>query len=134
MTMGQSYHFMMNQPGFNRGNVLATLFRFIAMIDPQLKRLEDDFRYGENLLLIHDKFNNIDIPIAEETKDADMDDPFLWTVDGIHYLPKRDISQEEQNDFVEVVNDNYSDYWIISKSPIGYKWMATEKWRNKEKV
>ena len=92
MTMGQTYHFLMNQPGFNRGNVLATLFRFIAMIDPQLKRLEDDFRYGENLLLIHDKFNNIDIPIAEEAKDADMDDPFLWTVDCVHYLPKRDIT------------------------------------------
>lgn len=48
MTMGQSYHFMMNQPGFNRGNVLATLFRFIVKIDPTLKRLEDDFRFGEN--------------------------------------------------------------------------------------
>ena len=134
MTMEQSYHFLMNQPGFNRGNVLATLFRFIAIVDPKLKRLEDDFRYGKELLLIHDRFNNIDIPIAEETKDADMDDPFLWTVDCVHYLPKRDISQEELNDFVEVVNDNYSDYWIISKSPIGYKWMASEKWRNKEKV
>ena len=130
MTMGQSDHFMMNQPGFNRGNVLATLFRFIAIVDPGLKRLEDDFRYGKNLLLIHDRFNNIDIPIAEEAKDADMDDPFLWTVDGIHYLPKRDISQEELDDFVEVVNDNYGDYWMISKSPIGYKWMASEKWRN----
>ena len=130
MTMGQTYHFMMNQPGFNRGNVLATLFRFIAIVDPELKRLEDDFRYGEKLLLIHDRFNNIDIPIAEEAENANMDDPFLWTVDGIHYLPKRDISQTELNDFVEVINDNYGDYWIISKSPIGYKWMVSEKWRN----
>ena len=86
--MIQSFHFMMNQPGFNRGNVLATLFRFIAIVDPTLKRFEDDFRYGKKLLLIHDKFNNIDIPIAEEAKDANMDDPFLWTVDGIHYLPR----------------------------------------------
>lgn len=131
MTMGQTYHFMMNQPGFNRGNVLATLFRFIAIVDPTLKRLEDDFRYGEKLLLIHDRFNNIDIPIAEEAENANMDKPFLWTVDGIHYLPKRDISQEELNDFVEVVNDNYGDYWMISKSPIGYKWMVSEKWRDR---
>ena len=131
MTMGQSYHFMMNQPGFNRGNVLETLFRFIVKIDPTLKRLEDDFRFGEKLLLIHDRFNNIDIPIAVEAENADMDDPFLWTVEGIHYLPKRDISQTELNDFVEVVNDNYNDYWIISKSPIGYQWIASEKWKNR---
>ena len=132
--MEHTYHFMMNQPGFNRGNVLATLFRFIAMIDSEHKRFEELFRYQENLLLIHDKFNNIDILIATEGKDVDMDAPFLWTVDGIHYLPQRDISQEELNDFIEVVNDNYDDYWMISKSPIGYQWMVSEKWQNKEKV
>ena len=25
-------------------------------------------------------------------------------------------------------------YWMISKSPIGYQWMVSEKWQNKEKV
>ena len=38
------------------------------------------------------------------------------------------------NNFIEVVNDNYDDYWMISKSPIGYQWMVSEKWQNKEKV
>ncbi len=130
MKMGQSYHFMMNQPGFNCGNVLETLFRFIAMVDPEFKRLEDDFRFGEKLLLIHDRYNNQDIPIAEEAPEADTDVPFLWLVDTTYYLPKRDISKTELNDFVEVVNDNYGDYWLISKSPIGYLWMASEKWRS----
>lgn len=89
----QSYRVMMNQPGFNRGNVLASLFRFINVVDPDIKRMEDCFRYGNGLLLVHDRFNNIDIPIAVEAKDVDVDDPFLWTVDCTHYLPKRDISQ-----------------------------------------
>ncbi len=45
--MEHTFHFMMNQPGFNRGNVLATLFRFIAMIDPEHKRFEELFRYHD---------------------------------------------------------------------------------------
>ena len=115
------YKLIVNHPFQSTHHVLAIAFRLLLGADPELKRLEDLWRFYPGHLSLYNSFNRTNVPVAVPIEEGvELRDHYHFFVVDTWYKPHPNLSISQLNDVLDVINDHYSDLIYIKRTPIGY--------------
>lgn len=115
---------IVNQPYTNSANVLAGAMLFIRKWDNDLLRLTDLWRPLEDGIALYDSFNHQIVRIGRsvQPQDVDYDKSRYFNVDGEWYECDAGLSRTELYDAIQILNDQYGDFFIIHPSGNFYEY------------
>lgn len=120
------YHLIVNHPFQSTHHVLAIAFRLLLGSDPEMKRLEDLWRFYPDHLALYDSFNRTNVPVAVPLEvGEELRDRYHFFVSDTWYKPHPSLSVSQLNDVLDVINDHYGDLLHIERTSIGYGFFRT---------
>ena len=114
---------IVNQPYSNPLQVLGTAFFFVKKVDQNLTRLSDLWRPSPDSIALYDSTSNQAIRFGHPvdlSEDPSQNYSKCLSVDDRCYEYDDNLTREEMEQVLQVLNNVYGDSFFIEPTPIGY--------------
>ena len=114
---------IVNQPYSNPVQVLGTAFFFVKKVDQNLTRLSDLWRPSPDSIALYDSSSNQSIRFGHPvdlSEDPSQNYSKCLAVDDRCYEYDDNLTREEMEQVLQVLNNVYGDSFFIEPTPIGY--------------